>query len=459
MRGGATRTITRLSDVFELDENRSFSRLDLYPNQELDPTNPLAPDNASVASAFTVSAYFNDAAGSLPKIKESAYQLDPGDVSVDTLRGDQPSNLETPLPRTPTPVKGQGGLNARVLLATPPRSSSAANYLCLDPDCIDGPSTPLAAKTNSRHLQLTRPRTANTLEAARDFTSTSHSRKCPGTLTVIKPTNIKRPKTADAHVGAQMGRSEGWSNKESSFLASGVVTPKRPQTSSDQPLTTLQYRQKFPLKLELQTSSSLLKNGISHKTLLSPAAGLASPVSRTPSPAGDRRRMHFTVNGLDFDGRRIPLALECYCIRLRIDQEGFREINPVMKFTRWDASLNKLEFKSDQAAFPFHSTGQSAPVLRKLLSGSGIEVGYDAGEEKDFLSTQAALGVKENGVWVVEGVESINKQKYTWSFAYEVNDRFSLMGKLMVNEKVGFSRGFCTSTDLVAELSAFGLLL
>jgi hypothetical protein len=78
------------------------------------------------------------------------------------------------------------------------------------------------------------------------------------------------------------------------------------------------------------------------------------------------------------------------------------------------------------AMFHLFQVLDSPPVLRRLTVN---------GDMNDYISRQAALTLKENGVYAVESTE--DKGSFAWKFEYLVEDRrIPESGKVMDGEKV-----------------------
>lgn len=148
--------------------------------------------------------------------------------------------------------------------------------------------------------------------------------------------------------------------------------------------------------------------------------------------------------------------LENIRLQLWIDQEGFRLVQPIFhlsgySYTPGDSGPDNaflhgtLEFcpVEQQAYFFYHATLDPAPTLRKLTTQDD--------ESRDYISRQATLAIKSNGVYSVSGSEvvgpakpssptlphmSVHHQdqlKLHWRFEYAVEDR--LAGKTRPGEK------------------------
>lgn len=113
-------------------------------------------------------------------------------------------------------------------------------------------------------------------------------------------------------------------------------------------------------------------------------------------------------------------------IALVIDQEGFREVEATLNFVSFNLDSHTFEYAvQEKTSLPYNwSKMQSDPVLRKLM--------VPLYGEKDFLTRQASLTLKDNGVWEVSGREG---RKGNWKFTYQVEDRLTLLGKAKSGEK------------------------
>lgn len=56
-------------------------------------------------------------------------------------------------------------------------------------------------------------------------------------------------------------------------------------------------------------------------------------------------------------------------------------------------------------------------------------------EDRDYLSREAALSVKSNGIYTVKGTE--DRGRFEWKFEYLVEDRRGPSGAVIQGEKVG----------------------
>lgn len=133
-------------------------------------------------------------------------------------------------------------------------------------------------------------------------------------------------------------------------------------------------------------------------------------------------------------------------VELWIDQEGFRAIRP--KFYLASVS-NGLPFNQERRSSlrnedPLFSTvAEFLPVSREehLFHHAALDrppalhrITVNGGEERDFITRQASLGLKENGVFYVQGTEDYKMNappgsgasrivRLTWRFEYFVSSR------------------------------------
>ncbi|KAF8585124.1 hypothetical protein K439DRAFT_1344135 [Ramaria rubella] len=136
-------------------------------------------------------------------------------------------------------------------------------------------------------------------------------------------------------------------------------------------------------------------------------------------------------------GSCAPACIQSTGIQLWIDQEGFRSIQPSFSLVEfWKGTglspdgqvLDVAEFKmKKQQTWHFHhATFESPPVLRRITVN---------GDMNDYISRQAVLTLKHNGVYAVESTE--DKGKVAWKFEYLVEDRRAPeTGKIINGEKV-----------------------
>ncbi|KAI0756563.1 hypothetical protein C8Q80DRAFT_42231 [Daedaleopsis nitida] len=175
------------------------------------------------------------------------------------------------------------------------------------------------------------------------------------------------------------------------------------------------------------------------------------------------------------------------CIELWIDQEGFRAIRPKFRLAGYTSSSTPSPFSSTaengfvdtlahgvalfrpvrrETSAYHHGTLDSTPVLRRLTLADS--------EDKDYISRQANLTIKSNGVYVVTGTESFDDHPLSpvmlaqaagnilhlgsehstslqlqWRFEYVVDDRKADTGRLMPGEKTLTPLSFSCSPGLL----------
>jgi hypothetical protein len=141
-------------------------------------------------------------------------------------------------------------------------------------------------------------------------------------------------------------------------------------------------------------------------------------------------------------------------VELLVDQEGFRAVHPTFKLVGfpkhsrgWDSSDGGLALfrpvKRETLRFHYAPFDSDHPIIRRLT--------INKNESRDFLSRQAYLSLKANGVYTVQGSESSrlpsscfesgdfrsssDHTKLKWRFEYLVEDRFHESGRIVDGEK------------------------
>lgn len=184
-------------------------------------------------------------------------------------------------------------------------------------------------------------------------------------------------------------------------------------------------------------------------------------------------------------GTRIPeqmvqknlAGLRTTVVELLIDQEGFRRVLARFKYAGYvskqssgsqpgDIEGGLAQFRPTyRQAFNFHYAPiDGLPVLRRIT--------LDGEESRDYISRQASLSLKSNGVYVVRGIETsslpasyVNERdfgpfrgsetfKLHWRFEYLVDDRrIEVSGKRIVDgEKILTPLSFSCSPLLLHPL-------
>jgi hypothetical protein len=149
-------------------------------------------------------------------------------------------------------------------------------------------------------------------------------------------------------------------------------------------------------------------------------------------------------------------------VELCIDQEGFREIKPSFKLCGFSSGPDACDPHGTADFMPvrhkksfFHYAPlDSPPILRRLT--------VNGDESRDYISRQASLSLKSNGVYTVRGSEtcvlapsSPNAKigKLPWKFDYVVDDRRNeTTGKIMAGEKILTPLAFSCSPLLLHSL-------
>ncbi|KAK7465429.1 hypothetical protein VKT23_005407 [Stygiomarasmius scandens] len=118
-----------------------------------------------------------------------------------------------------------------------------------------------------------------------------------------------------------------------------------------------------------------------------------------------------------------------------VDQEGFRSVTPSFRFVGYSNNTRSLDPSSPveggvaefmplkRQTFNFHyGPFDGMPILRRITVN---------GQSRDYISRQATLSLKSNGVYTVRGIEtshttdphSREPSKLRWKFDYLVDDR------------------------------------
>ena len=137
-------------------------------------------------------------------------------------------------------------------------------------------------------------------------------------------------------------------------------------------------------------------------------------------PSGEKRKSTFNLDNI----RAV----------VSIDQEGFRSVNPSFTFAGYHRRFfdkrqraeNMAHFvPANQQNFHFHyAPFDGLPILRR------ISVNDD--ETRDYISREATLGLKSNGIYTIHGIELAAQTMHDenrattelhWEFVYKVDDR------------------------------------
>ena len=163
---------------------------------------------------------------------------------------------------------------------------------------------------------------------------------------------------------------------------------------------------------------------------------------------------HFRQPEEDFAWIR-DMTVQCL-----VDQEGFRSAQPSFKLSGIVHLRSSLEpqipspataqFKPiTRQSFLFHHAAfETPPILRRVTTNDE--------ETHDYVSRQAHLTLKYNGVYVVHGheISSVDHdgeaQKLSWQFEYLVDDRrLDVSGRIIDGEKVLTPLTFSCSPELL----------
>lgn len=158
---------------------------------------------------------------------------------------------------------------------------------------------------------------------------------------------------------------------------------------------------------------------------------LPLPPSHVPEIARDHHKRFSLPTDSSIHG--FDTFLRATFVQFLIDQEGFRDAEPSFKFSGISRVRSSKENKSqDQFMAQFrpvsrqqfhfhHAPFETPPVLRR------ITVNND--DTSDYVSRQAHLALKSNGVYVIHGHEMLSAEhpseptKLYWQFEYLVDDR------------------------------------
>lgn len=158
--------------------------------------------------------------------------------------------------------------------------------------------------------------------------------------------------------------------------------------------------------------------------------------------------------------------LQTSAVKLWIDQEGFRSVRAALQLAGFSSGSNegteeeiadvltysRVDFRpAKRQTFIFHHGAlDGLPALRQVtLFGD---------DTKDYISRQASLSLKPNGVYAVSGQETFEptppghlqtSSKLTWRFEYVVDDLRDSKGKTVSGEKTLTPLGFSCSPGLL----------
>ena len=147
-------------------------------------------------------------------------------------------------------------------------------------------------------------------------------------------------------------------------------------------------------------------------------------------------------------------------VQILVDQEGFRAAQPSFKLSGIVHLRSSLELQTPSPAmaqfrpiirqsFHFHYAAfETLPILRRVTTNDQ--------ETHDYVSRQAYLTIKYNGVYVVHGHEVSSAdhdgkvQKLSWQFEYLIDDRrIDVSGRVIEGEKILTPLTFSCSPELL----------
>jgi hypothetical protein len=278
-----------------------------------------------------------------------------------------------------------------------------------------------------------------------------------------------------------------------STLPTPSFAPPSPSPSADLAFSS----PSLPRRRKLCSNAAYLTPHQDDESVLQDHASLASS---SPMMSGPRLPIHFPSPDLvrqpaplstSSDQQQPPTHqkygflpeklswLKGFAVELLIDQEGFRAIQPSLKLMGysthsrfWSHHPNShsedsvlgdslIEFMpAKRQSFNFHyAPFDGLPTLRRIT--------VNGDETRDYISRQASLSLKSNGVYTVRGTETSllpacvtgqgnycsDPAKLKWKFDYMVDDRrVDSTGQIMVGEKTLTPLTFACSPDLLNSI-------
>ncbi|KAI1793986.1 hypothetical protein LXA43DRAFT_185874 [Ganoderma leucocontextum] len=204
--------------------------------------------------------------------------------------------------------------------------------------------------------------------------------------------------------------------------------------------------------------------------------------SGSGSGSSSNTRIH-TAIAVSVDLPGVLGWLRDICFELWIDQEGFRRVQPKFRLAGYTPPSPFPDMFCDnelthgialfrpvrrETSIYHHGILDTLPALRRLTLADR--------EDKDYISRQASLAIKENGVYVVTGLETFDDPppsspgsglsqaatnflhlgpdhtepaKLRWRFEYMVEDRKSDSGRIVAGEKTFTPLSFSCSPGLL----------
>ncbi|TFK56718.1 hypothetical protein OE88DRAFT_1650149 [Heliocybe sulcata] len=170
--------------------------------------------------------------------------------------------------------------------------------------------------------------------------------------------------------------------------------------------------------------------------------------------------------------QELPQALKDIIIDMWIDQEGFRAVRPAFRLMGYssvpapstglgsdqrESNLIRADFLPvKRQIFTFHHAALDGPPIIRRMTINGDE-------SRDYISRQASLIIRTNGVYVVRGSESCRPNKrhkgcsdptLDWLFEYFVEDRRAeTTGRIISGEKTFTPLRFSCSPGLLQRSS------
>ncbi len=207
-----------------------------------------------------------------------------------------------------------------------------------------------------------------------------------------------------------------------------------------------------------------------------------TPTAGSGSGSSSNTRIHAAIS-VAVDLPEVLGWLRDICFELWIDQEGFRRIQPRFRLVGYTPPSPFPDMSCDnelthgialfrpirrETSIYHHGILDTLPTLRRLTLAHR--------EDKDYISRHASLTIKENGVYVVTGLEAFDDHpssspgsglsqaatnflhlgpdhtepaRLRWRFEYMVEDRKSDSGRIIAGEKVFTPLSFSCSPGLL----------
>ncbi len=241
-----------------------------------------------------------------------------------------------------------------------------------------------------------------------------------------------------------------WSQYRDKNLPPSTYSPSEQQFSGS---LASANRSPSPIRVVLASNVHGVREGPLPRTRSTKSSGSGQSIRSTSS--GQTAHGPLPFPELSYSVPNLPGVLSWLAnlvLELCIDQEGFRLIRPQFRLSEYSSPhtddgavdlVSALTFGTaefcplERQSFVFHhATLDSTPVLRKLTMASD--------DSRDYISRQASLIIKSNGVYSVSAAETFDTGppsprssthgvppshndplKLTWRFEYTVEDRRS----------------------------------